>query len=146
MNQPLGRHDAVPGTHGTNHGIGSGPMGSDPNYMGADHGRVGHGGTHGHHGGPPIADPSMTRSTGTHASDAYPSTAAAGGIYPADVGRGMPMRHDPAGIPPTGNVTHGAHGPNSGGSGSSTSGKMQHAIGSMIGSQSLKQKGAMKEQ
>lgn len=51
----------------------------------------------------------------------------------------------PAGIPPTSEVSHGPSS-GSGGGGQRLAGKVESAIGSLVGSAALKEKGALKEQ
>ncbi|KAF5310532.1 hypothetical protein D9619_007849 [Psilocybe cf. subviscida] len=116
-------------------------------------------------GGALANDPTYGGATGTHntmpgqhfASQADPMTTTTNDPYVANndhfgaqgLGGGGGRHNNTAGVPPTGFVNHdanGNHGTGGSGAGTRMTGKVESAIGTMIGSSALKAKGLQKEQ
>ncbi|KAJ7665958.1 hypothetical protein DFH06DRAFT_1295167 [Mycena polygramma] len=93
---------------------------------------------HGHHAG-------GMRDDGMMADPQYGAGMGAGTGTGMGAGNhaGMGAGNGAGGIPPAGTLNHGNQG---GGSGKSMTGKIEHVVGSVVGSKSLKEKGILKEQ
>ncbi|KAH9478602.1 hypothetical protein JR316_0009059 [Psilocybe cubensis] len=133
-----GRH------HQANHGFNDYPSGgAGPNAMGPTHMGAGQPGFTGANDFVPAQHQQAPGHTGGFTTgnhyDQDPAAFGAGGLGPTHAAgaRG-------AGIPATGAVNHGSNA--TGGAGQRLTGKVESAIGSMVGSNALKAKGLQKEQ
>ncbi|KAI0074471.1 hypothetical protein K474DRAFT_1532576 [Panus rudis PR-1116 ss-1] len=130
-NNDAAERDTMTGTGtGRHHGTGAGMTGTGANTTGAYYGYDDTAGTG--FNNPPAGGHGMT-------TQGYGNNAAAD-PYSNTIGN-----NDPS-VPPAAHINAGNQHHPSGGAGTRMAGKMEHAVGTMVGSQALKTKGIQKEQ